>query len=307
MAKRGLSLVFLAAVVSGVSIFINKFGVAGMNSSVYTFLKNAIVAVFLLSFVVLLAELKTLASLSRKQWLLLLATGLVGGSIPFLLYFKGLQLTSSSSASFFHKTMFVYVLIMAGFFLKERIDKKILLSALLILFGNALFLKFNPFNLSTGDFLIITATVFWACESVISKYLLKSVGSSVVAFGRMFFGSIFILVFLAVTKQLVLVAQLTTGQTYWILITSGFLLLYVWFWYNGLRSIEVTTATAILLVGSLITSGLDYFFSGITLTASQSFGVLLLLAGIIGLVGYSHLLKSTKIFLEKCQTKMGLN
>ncbi|MBI2597878.1 MAG: DMT family transporter [Candidatus Diapherotrites archaeon] len=128
--SKGITLVAMAALVSGVSIFLNKFAVAGLNPFVFTALKNVFVAVFLASVILLLGEMKSLKALSKKQWLKLALIGLVGGSIPFLLFFYGLKLTSAVNAGFIHKTLFVWVFVFASVFLKEKIGKKLIAGAL---------------------------------------------------------------------------------------------------------------------------------------------------------------------------------
>ena len=114
-----------------------------------------------------------------------------------------------------------------------------------------------------------------------SEHVLKKLDSSVVAFGRMFFGSMFILVFLAFSGQLVLLTNLTLSQLSWILLTSVFLCLYVTTWYTGLKHINVTLATQVLLLGSPITTILSYSLLGTVLTINQSIGILLVTAGVI--------------------------
>ena len=43
LERKGLQLVFFTAIISGVSIFINSYGIKGIDSSVFTFSKNIIV------------------------------------------------------------------------------------------------------------------------------------------------------------------------------------------------------------------------------------------------------------------------
>src|SRR3989338_4101548 len=116
--ESALFLVLATAFISGFSIFINKFGVAGINSSIFTFGKNTAVAIFLLSIILMTGNFRKFADLKRKQWLDLAAVGLIGGSIPFLLFFRGLQLTSAAAGSFIQKMMFIFVAVTAVFFLR---------------------------------------------------------------------------------------------------------------------------------------------------------------------------------------------
>ncbi|MCP3682429.1 MAG: DMT family transporter [bacterium] len=294
MKEKGLMLVFLTAVISGFSIFINKFGVSGINPFVFAWLKNTVVAVFLISAILLLKDIKLLKEISRKNWAKLVAIGLIGGSIPFLLFFKGLQMTVATSAAFIHKTLFIYAAILAALFLKEKMNKKIIIAAVFILAGNALLLKTSWNLLNIGDLMILAATVLWAGENVLSKHTLKDVSPRIVAFGRMFFGSLFILAFLLLTGNIIAVATLTVQQLLWVLVTSAFLLLYVLTWYNGLKYLKVYVATSILLLGSVITTILSVLFTGTAITLSQAFGMLLLVSGVIYIVGLASIVSTIK-------------
>ncbi len=246
----------------------------------FTFLKNIATTLFLFSLLVLLREFTTLKTLSLRQWGRLVLIGLVGGSIPFLLFFKGLTLTTSAAGSFMHKTMFIFVAVLAVFFLKEKLHKTVILSAFLLLAGNFLVLKLQAFSFGTGELLILIATVFWAAENILSKDLVKTISGTVIAFGRMFFGSLFILIFLTFTNNLGQLATLSGKQVLWTFFTSLLLFGYTYTWYNGIKTVKITTATAILLLGSPITTLLNFIFVTHTLTFPEVLGSLLLVGGI---------------------------
>lgn len=289
--KKGYLLVLSTAIISGFAIFINRFGVKVVNPYIFTFLKNASVAVFLLSILLLLKDWKILKRINKKQWTLLMLIGLIGGSIPFLLFFKGLSLSGAANGSFIHKTMFVYVALLAFVFLKEKIDKKFLLGGLLLVLGSVLLLKKIPSVVGVGDLLILLATFFWAVESIISKYVLKELPGRVVAWGRMFFGSILIFLFLLSTGQVSLLTEITLRQTGWVLITAIFLFAYVITWYSGLKHVSVSKATAILLLGSPITSLLVLIWTG-QIAVNSIFAGLLIISGIVIILGISRKLVS---------------
>lgn len=293
MNKKGLKLVFLTAIISGVSIFINKFGVGGINPYIFTFSKNILAFIFLFSIILLFKNFNQLKKLQSKEWMKLIVIGLLGGSIPFLLFFKGLSITSGATASFVHKTMFVYVIFLAAIFLKEKINKKILVGSVILLIGNFLLLKLNNLTFNTGDLLILIATLLWATENTVSKYALKTIHPTVVAFGRMFFGSLFILIFLTISGNIKHILTLTTPQVLWIVITSAFLFSYVITWYSGLKHVKVSIATSILLIGSPITTLLSITFLNTVVTISQIVGILIIPVGILFILkGY----QSTKHF-----------
>lgn len=288
MKKKGLLLVFLTAVISGFAIFLNAFGVKEINPFIFAGMKNTIVmAVLFLSFFVV-KDFKSLKELKKKQWSQLMLVGLVGGSVPFLLFFQGLQLSTGALGSLIHKTMFVFVIILAALFLREKVSKKVIIAVIALLAGNFFLLRAD-FSFNLGHLLIFSATVLWAVENIISKHLLKTLSSRTVAFGRMFFGSLFIMVFLIATNQFRLIASITSTQLSWILITSFILFLYVTTWYGGLKHVKVSTATAILLLGSPITTLLSFLFLGKAIVASEVLGILFILVGVATLIGFKWL------------------
>lgn len=291
--RKGYFFVFLTAMISGVSIFINRFAVIFVNPYVFTGLKNLAVGIFLFGLILLLKKQELFGGLSKRKWFGLIIIGIFGGGLPFLLFFKGLAVTSASQAAFIHKTLFVFAAILAVVFLKERPEKKFLFGGLLLLLGSLFLLKRLPYSSNQGDLLVFFAALLWAAESVFSKNLLKTISPFVVAWSRMFFGAIFIAVFLAITGQLSLAAKITLPQIFWIGITSVFLLGYVLSWHFGLKEIPVHQATAILLFGSPLTTALNLIFSGKT-NFNEIISGALIIGGIFGVIGLKKLAQLIK-------------
>jgi len=294
MNQKGLLLVLSTAVISGFSIFINKYSVSVINPYIFTFLKNVLVAIALSGLILGLKNWKTLKNLAKKQWGLLLTIGLAGGSVPFLLFFKGLSLTNAAESSFIQKTMFIYVAVLALIFLKEKIDKKILIGGLFLMLGNLFLLgKTSLLVLNKGALLIFIATLFWAIENIISKHALKELPGKIVGWGRMFFGSLFILIFLSATNQLPLITRLSFEQINWIIITAVLLLAYVLTWYNGLKHIPVSQAAAILTLGAPITTLLN-LISSRSVNPQEVLAGIFIIFGVILVLGLKEILGLTK-------------
>jgi drug/metabolite transporter (DMT)-like permease len=297
MKERGVILVLFTALISGFSIFINKFGVKGINPYIFTWSKNIAAVMLLFCVILFLRKFNELKGLDRKSWEKLALIGFFGGSVPFLLFFKGLQITSAANASFIHKMMFIFVAVLAAIFLKEKISKKIIIPAGMLLAGNALLLKLTWTSINIGDVMIFTAMLFWAVEITMSKNALKNISSEIVAFGRMFFGAVFILAFLVASGNIGNAAALTLPQITWVFVTSLFLFLYLFTFYNGLKFIEAHVAASILLLGSVVTTLLSVAFSNAAITIAQALGMLLLVAGVIGVVGIADFAKTVKFIL----------
>jgi drug/metabolite transporter (DMT)-like permease len=274
---KGVYWVLLTAIISGFSIFLNAFGVKVVGPSVFTTLKNSLVAILLVASVLLWKQKE---SLVKKDWMKLALIGLLGGSIPFLLFFNGISMIGGASASFVHKTMFIFVGVFSYVLLKEKLSKKTWLGAVLLLGGNSLLLSLTSFKFNIGLFYVALATIFWAAEVSLSKYVLKHLKSRTVMLGRMGFGALFLIIYTAFTGELAQVLTLTGSQIVWTLITSVLLFGYVFTFYTGLAKVKATLASMILLLGSAITTLLQLLFLDNVFTLSQLLGAFVLLAGV---------------------------
>ncbi len=109
----------------------------------------------------------------------------------------------------------------------------------------------------------------------------------------MFFGSIFIFLFLLPGSQFHLIFTLNLKQIFWVLITSAILLAYVLSWYTGLKSIPVSQATVILLLGSPITTFLN-LISGGKVLANEILSGILIIFGVLLVLGTKKILENLK-------------
>lgn len=277
--QKGFLLVLAAAFISGFSIFLNKFGVSMSDPYLFVGLKNVIVGVFLVG-IVLLLNRRALGQITKKQWVLLALVGLIGGAIPFLMFFKGLSLTLAVKAGFIHKSMFLVIAMFSVLFLKNKPNKFVWLGVAALLIGNILFLNIKPQALNIGDALIFGSILLWSIEILLSKKLLSDLSVSVVAGSRMFFGSVFIWIFLLTTNQAMLVSSLSVVQWGWVGITAVLLIGYVTTFYSGLRYVSAVEATSVLALGAPITALLTMIFLDKSLSGLAAIGIVLIVFGL---------------------------
>lgn len=280
--QKGVYLAFLTALISGGANFVNKLGLAvvKMNSDQYTTIKNIFVALVLTLIILSPKFLRQVKKLTLADWRNLVIIGLVGGSLPFLLFFKGLAMTSAVSASFIHKTLFVWVAVLALPLLKEKLSKIQIAALGLLLFGNYIFEGLASWSWGRAETLILLATLLWAVENIIAKVALKNVSSLVLAWGRMFFGSIILVGYLAVSNQLSGLAFINFSQMGWIILVSVFLFGYVITWYSALKKLPVTVTACILVIASPITTFLNSAFVTHQLSSQKIWGAVILLVAL---------------------------
>jgi drug/metabolite transporter (DMT)-like permease len=280
--RWGVALAALTALISGVSIFVNAFAVKQLpDPAVYTTLKNGIAAALLLALAVASVRRADVRAVPTRSWGWLAVIGIVGGSIPFILFFTGLAQASAPSAAFIHKTLFIWVALLAVPFLGERLGFVQLGALGVLLAGQALVLTPSGVEWGIGETLIAAATLLWAVETIIAKRVLRSTPSAVVAAGRLGIGLVALLGYLGATGKLGVIATLTIEQWGWAAVTGCLLSGYVGTWFAALRRAPASLVTAILVLGAPVTAGLQAIQSG-ALPAPQALAGqgLILAAGI---------------------------
>jgi len=282
---KGTLLAFATAIISGISIPLNKLFVVNMDPTVFTAVRGFIIG---LIFILLSWKTKKLRKdiLEGQKWLYLVLIGIIGGGLAFLTYFHGLQLTTSSRGAFLHKTLPIYTTILAFIFLKEKIPKKQLIALFLMIIGTIVIYldKIQPSTFwsdpSFGDLLVIFATFLWAIENTISKkVMINGESNFVVSAARMFIGSLFLFGVVILFGKIDVLLSLSTKQIINLLVSTFILLGYVYCWYSSIKLINVSKATTILLISPVISMILGVVIFSEPTPLLQIAGSILILSG----------------------------
>jgi drug/metabolite transporter (DMT)-like permease len=291
--KKGIALALCTALISGISVFINGAAVSQVDPSLYTALKGIITLIFLVASALALRDIKAFR-LSPKQWLTLALIGVIGGSIPFLMFFWGLRLGGAAVSSFIYRSLFIFAGVFGYLLLRERPEPRDIAAGVLILAGNALLLS-GSIGFGLGQMLVLGATILWALEYTISRKVMADVEPHVVMIGRMLFGSLVLLGFFALDGSLPgLVASVASTASPWLIVTSLLLFAFLATWYNALKELPVLKATSIFALGGVVTALLNLII-GKAPSFVEAFGLLLILAGALAAAGIvSAILRSLK-------------
>ncbi len=261
--RWGVVLALGTALISGVSIFVNGLAVKQLpDPAVYTTLKNGVAAVILLAVALATVRPAAVRQVPRRSWAWLAVIGVIGGSVPFLLFFAGLAQASAPSAAFIHKTLFIWVALLAVPLLGERLGLAQLGALAVLLVGQALILTPAGVTWGVGETMIAAATLLWAVETIVARRVLQSVPAGVVGVGRLGIGLVVLTGYLAATGSLGAIAALTATQWTWVLITGLLLSGYVGTWYAALQRAPASLVTAILVLGAPVTAGLQALQAG---------------------------------------------
>ncbi len=297
----GVLLVFLTALVSGVSTFVNAYAIHGTSSDAFVTIRNITVAAFLVPLAILGGRGLS-ARLRRIDWARLAVIGLVGGAVPFLLFFRGVQLATvgggAATASFGYRTLFLMAAVLALVFLRERLNARWFAAAALLLGGNALLLALTSPIWTDGTAYVLAATALWAAEYTLSKRTLRDLPSGTVGLGRMGFGAVFLSGYLALTGQWGSVAGFSSAQWEWVAISALLLTAFVATWYAGLKRVDLGAATSVLVLGFPVTWALGLAVKGGSLPLPAAAGAALVVVGAVLAVGLASL-RATATFLAE--------
>lgn len=261
--RWGIALAFVTALVSGISIFVNGFAVKQVpDAALFTTLKNGLAALLLVTLAGAAIRPAEIRGIRPRSWGWLVVIGVVGGSLPFLLFFGGLAMASAPSAAFIHKTLFVWVALLAVPFLGERLGRLQLVALAVLVGGQAMLLSPAGISWGLGETMIAAATVLWAIETILAKRVLRDVPAPVVGAARLGFGLVVLAGFLALTGKLGALALVSAEQWRWVLLTGLLLSGYVASWYAALRRAPASAVTAILVLGAPVTALIQAISSG---------------------------------------------
>lgn len=283
----GIAIAFVTAVVSGISVYVNSKGVSHFDdATVYTTAKNAVAGLLLVALA--LPVLMTRATGTQRrtrpgtrgEWIGLVALACIGGSVPFVLFFEGLSRATATQAAFIHKTLVVWVAILALALLKERIGPLHIAAIALVVAGQAWLLTggVGTVAFGQGEAMIFAATLLWAVEVILAKVLLRSLDTRTLAAARMGLGTVVLVGWLAVSGRLGDLLGLGSDQWVWAIATGLLLTAYVATWYAALARAQAVDVTAALVFGAVVTAVIARVADG---AALDPVGITLVTGGVM--------------------------
>lgn len=276
--QRGLVIAALTALVSGVSVFLNGYGVRSWTDpTTYTTAKNLIAAVLIAA-----AAYPVLGStrrhLSRSTWRRLAVIGVLGGGIPFILFFEGLAITDPARAAFIHKSLVIWVALLALPLLAERVNRFHGAAVGLLFTGLALLGPNGGVGWGRGETMILIATALWSTEVILVKRVLPEVAATTAGAARLGIGAAVLLAWTVTTGGAGALAAADLAAWGWTAVTAGTLALFVVGWYSALALAPATDVTAMLVPAAVITALLSSGIRGAA--APEPLGVAAILVGL---------------------------
>jgi len=132
----------LSAVFAGATAVLVKAGVADLNSHLATAIRTTVVLLFTWGFAAVFVRPLSLVEIPRRAWLFLILSG-IATALSWICYFRALQLGEASRVAPVDKLSVVFAILLAAWFLKERLTWQHGVGGALIIAG-AMLLAWKP-------------------------------------------------------------------------------------------------------------------------------------------------------------------
>ena len=127
----------LSSVFAALTSILAKVGIEGVDSTLATAIRTAVVLIMSWGMVLLTGAQKGMGQISQKSWLLLILSGLATGA-SWLCYYKALQMGDVSKVVPIDKLSVLITLFLAFLFLHEQFTAKSIAGCVLIGAGTLL-------------------------------------------------------------------------------------------------------------------------------------------------------------------------
>ena len=288
--RAGIGLALSTAIISGFAIYINGFVVKQAPGALsFTTVKNLVAATIIgavLAATAARGQTKpSLQGLKPIQWLALGYVGIISGGLAFALFFQGLSQANPTQAAFIHKSLIIWVALLAVPVLNEKLGVGQLAAVGLLLVGQLLIVVGSaPGHPGTTSALVMifAATLIWAGEVVILRRLLRAMPVPLLGTIRMGVGALVLTFWLVMSGGIGQLGQMGSVWA-WVLLTGILLSGYVLTWFGALRRAQAVDVTAILVLGAFVT-GVLALPSATTVSVLRVVGMVLIVAGVAVLI-----------------------
>lgn len=129
----------LSALFAALTAICAKIGVKDINSNLATAIRTSIILLLTWGIVLFSGRISEVKDISRHTWCFLILSGLATG-MSWLFYFKAMQTGDVSRVAPIDKLSVVITIILASFLLKEPVNVRVVIGALLITAGSLVML-----------------------------------------------------------------------------------------------------------------------------------------------------------------------
>lgn len=280
-------LAFLSALFAGLTSILAKCGIRRTDSTVATAIRTVVVLIMAFCMTLIVGSTGQITSISPKSWIFLVLSGIATGG-SWLCYFKALQFGDVNKVVPIDKSSTVLTIIFAAVFLREPVSWLGWLCVVGIAVGTYLMIekKARTGGAKSRAWLIYAAlsAVFAALTSILGKIGIENVESNLGTTVRTAVVLLAAWGMVLVTKKGSQLKTIPKKELVFIclsgLATGGSWLCY----YKALKDGLASVVVPIDKLSILVTVAFSYIVFREKLTLKSAIGLLLIVAGTLGLI-----------------------
>lgn len=274
--------IWLAWLATSINVVISKLAVPYATSALFLFLTCAFAALCFRMYFGNSAEWKNL--FRKDVWPKALGMGTFGTALPMTMFMIALKYTTPVNASIANQVEMIYSLILAAILLKERPTFKQIGGSALILLGVILImLEGGTAIQAKGDLLVIGYVWMYQISHIFAKKLPQDLSPQTIAAARAFYAlpalGLLVLCWPLLDGPIMFNAQ---APALWIILIISAVLNYFLgntYWYQAIRNMDLSKATAIILSYPVGTYILSVAFGQDRVTLPKITGMILAIGG----------------------------
>lgn len=280
-------LAFLSALFAGLTSILAKCGIRKTDSTVATAIRTIVVLIMAFCMTLIVGSTWQITSISPKSWIFLVLSGLATGG-SWLCYFKALQLGDVNKVVPIDKSSTVLTIIFAAVFLREPVSWLGWLCVVGIAVGTYLMIekKARTGGAKSRAWLVYAAlsAVFAALTSILGKIGIENIESNLGTTVRTAVVLLAAWGMVLVTKKGSQLKTIPKKELVFIclsgLATGGSWLCY----YKALKDGLASVVVPIDKLSILVTVAFSYIVFREKLTLKSAIGLLLIVAGTLGMI-----------------------
>ncbi|MBR2082182.1 MAG: DMT family transporter [Elusimicrobiaceae bacterium] len=274
--------IWLAWLATSINVVISKLAVPYVTSALFLLLACLLATV---CFRIYFGNNGEWQKLFRKDvWPKALGMGTFGTALPMTIFMVALNYTTPVNASIANQFEMIYSLVLSAILLKERPTLKQIGGSVLILMGVVLIVLEGGTTLQAkGDLMVVGCLWMYQISHIFAKKLPSDLGPHTIAAARAFYAMPALLV-LCVSLYFIQGPLLFNVQsaTLWIVLIMSAIINYFLgnsYWYQAIRNMDLSKATAIILSYPVMTYVLSVALGQDRITLAKVVGMILAVGG----------------------------
>ncbi len=274
--------IWLAWLATSINVVISKLAVPYVTSALFLLLACFVAVI---CFRLYFGNSGEWQKLFRKDvWPRALAMGTFGTALPMTIFMVALNYTTPVNAAIANQFEIIYSLVLSAIILKEHPTLKQIGGSLLILLGVGLIVLEGGTTLQAkGDLMIVGCLWMYQVSHIFAKKLPKDLGPQTIAAARAFYAmpALGILCLCLAVFQGPLEFNVHAAPLWIILFASAIINYFLGnsYWYQAIRNMDLSKATAIILSYPVMTYILSAAFGQDKVTLTKIGGMILAVGG----------------------------